>query len=113
MDNFNKILSFILGLVVVIVFLAIITKKVNLSKGLSFLKKSTTGVTVTPTPTKLPTQTVVISGVNPTPVVYNYQTKQPVNSPKSIPATGAPTILLPFAISSLFAGIKLRKTGKK
>ena len=103
MDNFNKILSFILGLVVVIVFLAIITKKVNIAKTLSFLKKPTTGVTTTPTPTKPLTQTVTISGVN----------QSPVTNPKSIPATGAPTILIPLAISSFFAGKKLRKTGKK
>lgn len=113
MDNFNKILSFVLGLVVVIVFLAIVTKKINISKGFSFLKKPNTGITITPTVTESPAQTVSFSEANPTPAVNNYKTNQPASSPNSIPATGAPTILLPFAISSFFAGMKLRKTGKK
>ena len=49
MDQFNKVLSFILGLVVVAVFIVVASGKINL-KGIN-LPKASTAVNVTPTST--------------------------------------------------------------
>jgi len=99
MDSTNKIISFVLGLVVVIVFIVIITGKLNLKK-INFLplaKTSSITPTVTPTP-----KTTSLSVVNKQVTNSNYKTQ-------TIPATGAPTILLPLAFSGLLGGIYLRK----
>lgn len=104
MDSFNKVISFILGLVVVVVFLAVVSKRIDLSKKLLPLSQTGTAVSVTPTASQS-------KGSTPTPTNgYNrYQTTTTVTIPSTIPATGSPTILIPFAISALFAGIGLRK----
>ena len=114
MDNFNKVLSFILGLVVVIVFFAVLTGRLSLKKGFPFISTKTTPAIstkatptakadVTPTPT--PVSSVVVS--SPTPTYQRYQTT--TKTPSSIPSTGSPTLLLPFLISTLAAGFYLRK----
>ena len=106
MDNFNKVLSFILGLVVVIVFFAVLTGRLSLRKGFPFISTKATPtakVEVTPTPT--PVSSIVVS---PTTSIYQrYQTT--TKTPSSIPSTGSPTLLLPFFISTLAAGFYLRK----
>lgn len=108
MDNFNKVVSFVLGLVVIVVFLAIITGRFRLGNTLTNLTKR--NVTVTPSPTKtssIKTQIpakVVSKGQGKSPIIYNqYQ------APSSIPSTGAPTILVPLLIGGLFAGRFLQK----
>ncbi len=110
MDSFNKIISFILGLVVVVVFLAVITGRLNLGKRFSSLSSST----ISPTPT---TSSAVPT---PTTVINNYQSQshsqadnQSGKTPGVIPATGAPTVLLPLALFGLFSGFGLKKAGKK
>lgn len=54
MENFNKVLSFVLGLVVVIVFVIVLSNRLNLSDKFLVFKNNKAKITVTPTPT--PTQ---------------------------------------------------------
>lgn len=103
MDSFNKIISFVLGLVVVLVFLAVITGKLNL-KSKPF---SGSSPTPTPTPTQKPS-TVTITGIS-----GNNLYKQNGQIPKSIPSTGLPTLFIPMLLSGLIGGNFLRKTDKK
>ncbi len=108
MDSFNKVISFVLGLVVVIVFLAIISGKIDLRKritGITSTKSTSTGLslfgskpTTTPKPTVTPTQKSTST--------YNQYNNQ---IPKKIPATGSPTIILSLLFSSLAGGVYLRK----
>lgn len=130
MDSFNKVISFVLGLVVVLVFLAVITGRLNLKSKTSSASKSvptptstqkkgeglfgffkSASPTPTPTPTQKPSSTLkigtTVSGNN----VYN-QTSGPT-APKSIPATGLPTLFIPMLLSGLVGGSFLRKSGKK
>ncbi|NMB84002.1 hypothetical protein GYA28_01810 [Candidatus Roizmanbacteria bacterium] len=106
MENMNKIVSFILGLVVVVVFLAIVSGKIKLGGKLSNI---TGAVKTTPTPT-------VSKLTLPTPQItqYNqYQTQKNNGAVKTIPATGSPTLLVPFVLTGLGSGLFLRKSGKK
>ncbi|PJA55225.1 hypothetical protein CO165_04710, partial [Candidatus Roizmanbacteria bacterium CG_4_9_14_3_um_filter_33_18] len=48
MDSFNKVISFVLGLIVVLVFFAVVTGKINLKSKTS--TTSTSKSTITPTP---------------------------------------------------------------
>lgn len=121
MDSFNKVISFVLGLVVVLVFVAVITGKLNLkSKTSSTSAPKTTSffnfgkVSPTPTPTKKPPSTVKvkteISGNN----VYKQNNQVPKTSTaKSIPSTGLPTLFIPILLSGLVGGSFLRQAGKK
>lgn len=100
MENFNKVLSFILGLVVVIVFVIVLSNRLNLSDKFLPLKNNKAKITATPTPTQkqpglfsrlfkrtTPTPTPTPSK-KPTKITYNnYQTGQPVQ------ATPIPTLL--------------------
>ncbi len=117
MDSFNKVISFVLGLVVVLVFFAVVTGKINL--------KSNTGTTSALTSTITPTPTKKNEGgffgflkSNPTPTPTPI--KQPTSfvsykqsTPKSIPSTGLPTLFVPLLFSGLAGGSFLRKAGKK
>jgi len=115
MENFNKLISFILGLVVVIVFLLIISGKIDLRKKL-ITKKTTTiiennSLTLTPTPIIKKT----ITEVSLTTQTNKYQEqstkKTTVDKPftKEIPATGSPTIFIPFVFSTLSLGFLINK----
>lgn len=100
MDNLNKTVSFVLGLVVVLVFLAIITGRLNLKNKIPLFSgkvSPTPIVKITPTPTKL----VESSAYG------NYAMKGKV--PSTIPSTGSPTILLPLLFSGLGGGIFLMR----
>lgn len=116
MESFNKVLSFILGLVVVVVFLAVVSGRIDLRKQLSSLPKkgilSVSPASTSPTPTVEKEKTGTTNKtatIGPTPKTnYNrYQTGK-VNS---IPNTGSPTIVLPIVFSSLLAGVWLKKRG--
>jgi glutamate dehydrogenase/leucine dehydrogenase len=121
MDSFNKVISFVLGLVVVLVFLAVITGKINLKgKSSSTTSSSSFGLfnfgRTTPTATLTPTQkpaTLTVSGSG-TNNLYK-QNNQAVNTSaaKSIPSTGLPTLFIPALLSGLMGGSFLRKAGKK
>jgi len=110
MENLNKVVSFALGLVVVVVFLAIISGKIDLRKkitGSSSVKPASSGFSLfglkpSPTPTLTPTPTKVPV----TATTYNQYNSQ---KPKTIPATGSPTILIPVLLSSLVGGLYLKK----
>jgi hypothetical protein len=109
MDNLNKTVSFVLGLVVVLVFLAIITGRFNLKNKLPFFSgkvSPTPTVSATPTPKGLTAGTK--AGGDST--YGDYKIKR---VPSSIPATGSPTILLPLLFSGLGGGFFFKKLGKK
>jgi len=105
MDSFNKIVSFVLGLVVVIVFLAIITGRFNVKKSFQGFG---TNAKLTPTPTFIAVPTpasVAVNQTNPSVNTTNIYSK----TPTSIPATGSSTILLSAFISTLSLGIYLKR----
>jgi hypothetical protein len=112
MDSFNKVISFVLGLVVVIVFFAVVSGRLKIGNfSPSFAKK-----TVSPTPTPISTvtidqeqKTVVKTQTKNTTSYNSYQTTQT----KKIPATGLPTLFIPSLLASGFGGYFLKKTGKK
>ncbi|MEI6533557.1 MAG: hypothetical protein WCO06_07025 [Candidatus Roizmanbacteria bacterium] len=108
MDNFNKIISFILGLIVVIVFIVILARRGTFS-GTGPIVKNVTPTVVAPTPIKIIAQTV-----SPTPIVnINYKTGERVTgSVTTIPNTGAETMLIPLVISALGAGFFLKRKAK-
>lgn len=104
MEGLNKIVSFILGLVVVIVFFAVVTKRIDL-KNIGKKNNSTTAVitkSITPTPK-------VVSSIKINPTSHPYSS----SSPSSIPSTGLPTLFIPTLLVGLFGGSKLRQIGKK
>jgi len=125
MDNFNKVLSFILGLVVVVVFFAVLTGRLSFKKNFPFITSKSNSMTksdgITPTPrltiTPTPVSSLVISSQKTSSSKENasddnsyyrrYQTTS--TTPKSIPSTGSPTFLIPFFISTLGFGFYLRK----
>lgn len=126
MEQFNKVISFVLGLVVVIIFLAVATGRINLKGGVwPFTRAKTTPTvakgTPTPTPksstlslnqTKTATKNGTVAAV-PTPGSAQYHSYSYNGSvPSSIPNTG-PELLLPIAISSLLGGSFLQKMSRK
>ena len=109
MDSFNKVISFVLGLVVVIVFFAVVTGKINFGGGLpSFSKESGTPTTTqSPTPSQKSVSKITVA---PTSGYGQYDTKGAV---KTIPSTGLPTIFIPAMIAGLIGGASLTRVGKK
>ncbi len=125
MDNFNKVISFVLGLVVVVVLLVILTGRFNLRERFLPLGRSK-GPTTTVTPTP---KTTAKNGqkITPTPtpakIVFNYD-YHPYRDAAgaiagtssattkggliTIPKTG-PTFLVPLVLSALLGGVYLRK----
>ena len=124
MEGFNKAISFILGLVVVVVFIAVLTGRINLKNK---IPSFTGGIfsRPTPTPTKPPVShqgTVVLDNQNQTQnntesqENANYHQYQTNNAPPSnttnIPNTG-PELFLPIVLSGLTAGLLLKRTSYK
>lgn len=127
MDSFNKVISFVLGLVVVLVFLAVITGRINLknkSASTSVLtptpiQKNSGGLfgffnksTPTPTPTQKPS-TITVTGISENNIYKQNNQTSKTSTAKSIPATGLPTLFVPALLLGLVGGSFLRKTGKK
>ena len=119
MDNFNRILSFIIGFVVVIVVIAIVANRLNVRKRISNLTASISKTSPTATPTRNPTDTPAVTR-KPTQIAYGsnntnssgsgtYNSTTKGGQANSVPATGAPTLLLPLALSGILLGGKLRK----
>jgi len=130
MDSFNKVISFVLGLVVVLVFFAVITGRINLKSKTSSVSNSTLTPTpiqknssgffgflkpnASPTPTStqkpLPSVTIDTNRNN----IYK-QNNQVSKSSKatSIPSTGLPTLFIPTLFSGLIGGSLLRRSGKR
>lgn len=124
MDQFNKALSFILGLVVVAVFIVVASGKIKLN-GIKLpsanSSKAKVSVTPSPSPTVKPISTLKVDSngqrvaTNPTPApTYNptYHTYGNKNVPTSIPNTGVPIVLFPLLGSSLAAGFFLKSKGR-
>jgi hypothetical protein len=107
MDNFNKIISFILGLVVVIVFFGIITRRINLNNKIPFISGLQTK-NATPTPSNFPTPISTITISENSQSNNSYQTKR-INS---IPATGSPSEVLIIASFLSGFGFYLRSINK-
>ena len=129
MDSFNKVISFALGLVVVLVFFAVVTGKINLKSKTSTVasnsiltptpvQKDNGGFfglfkpKTTPTPTQKPTSSITVNTSENNVYKQNNQTITSSNA-KSIPSTGLPTIFIPMLFSGIAGGSLLRKAGKK
>lgn len=109
MENFNKIISLIIGLVVVIILIAVFTGKVNFNNKLSFLKPLSPTPTLVPAPTKKNNERVV-------PTSSYKMNRYQANSANStggesgsqtiniIPSTGIPTAMVPLLLTSLLTG---------
>ncbi|PIV09643.1 hypothetical protein COS31_04570 [Candidatus Roizmanbacteria bacterium CG02_land_8_20_14_3_00_36_15] len=107
MDNFNKVISFALGLVVVVVFLAVISGKINLKNKIPQLSGlSKTQVTPSPTTTPRPVQTPSAGYSLYKNASVSVDKTQPT---KTIPATGAPTIFIPMLFSTFITGLYFKK----
>lgn len=121
MENLSKIISLVAGIFIVIIIFVILQNRYNLRGRISWLGGSSTRqiATVIPSPTpskseSTPQKTSVlktIEKIQPTP---QKTAKQPVftkggQNVKSIPSTGAPTLLIPLAFSALGGGLYLRK----
>jgi hypothetical protein len=105
MEDFNKVISFVLGLIVVVVALVIITRRYDITKNLLPFS-STAKVSVTPTPTGKVVSEVTVS---PKKTVENKTNNYQTQTPSTIPSTGSPTLLLPIFGSALLIGFNLRK----
>lgn len=126
MEQFNKALSFILGLVVVAVFIIVASGKFNI-KGLNLAKsvsKAKITPTVTPTPAKKITTTLNKTTVNKTSnstsntqvtkqVDPNFHSYSGSSVPTSIPNTGVPIVMFPLLGTSLLTGILMKRSQKK
>jgi hypothetical protein len=124
MEQFNKALSFILGLIVVAVFIIVASGKFSI-KGLNLAKSASPtkmAPTMTPIPTKSPLVTVKTNTnkiVAPTKAVQqkkvdpNFHSYSGSTVPTSIPNTGVPIVIFPLLGSSLLTGIFMKKSGKK
>lgn len=124
MDNINKLISFGLGLIVVVVFLAVVTGKINLGKNVTKLTGKTS-----PTPTKTKTATSnemndykdSVAKITPASSLIVQDTKDKTynsykegeKAPSTIPATGVPTLLIPLFLSGIGSGALLKKIGKR
>lgn len=126
MQGLNRAISFILGLIVVVVFIAVVSGKIKLGSIIPSLSRTTTKAVVSPTPT--PTGTApAVTQTNTTTNTYKTNgntasnttggtTKggtNTVTNVTTIPNTGVPTLLIPFFLSSGIVGTFLRKIGKK
>lgn len=131
MDSLNKVISFALGLVVVLVFFAVVTGRINLKGNITPTTASKSTISPTPTqksggffgffksratPTPTPTQKPSSITINTNTGESNLykQNNQVVNSStaKSIPATGLSNLFIPLLLSGLAGGSFLRKAGK-
>lgn len=130
MDSFNKVISFVLGLVVVLVFFAVVTGKINLKGKTGIISKSTLTPTPiqknnegffsflkpknpSPTPTQKPSSITIGTNTSENNVYKQNDQVIQYSNAKSIPSTGLPTLFVPILLSGLVGGNFLRKSGKK
>lgn len=109
MDNVNKVISFILGLVVVVIFIAILSGRIKIG-GTTIPFLSHSNPTPTPTPSIKITPTPKITVIYPTAIVSNTNSNSDSyqGGVTSIPSTG-PELLFPIAASLFAGGMFLRK----
>ena len=113
MDNFNRVLSFIIGFIVIAVILVIIIGRLNLKERFASIGNSIRRVTITPSPRVSPTitpyPTQYVNNSNGTPVTGNGSNgTYSGTTPNKIPSTGAPTLLIPLAMGGIYLGKKLK-----
>lgn len=109
MGNFNKVLSFILGLVVVIVFVIVLSKRLNLqSKFIPFGNKTSPTPTITKSSDK---EKPEIKFTQPE-EQETQETQEAVKQIQSIPETGPSEVLLYLYTTIGTAGIFLRRFKK-
>lgn len=111
MAGLNRIIFLVLGLVAVVIFFAVLTGRINLKGRLPTFSDGTKKETVTPTPTSEP-PSVSNTGAKKTATPSQNQPYKTVNKTTAlttIPATGAPTVLLPITFSLLTAGLYLTR----
>lgn len=108
MEGTNKLISLILGLVVVVVFFAVVTGKIDLKKGFTRLNTKSNAVKISPTrvPTPTPISTIITKNQN------TGYTKHTAPAPKKIPSTGLPTDILGLLLASPTIGYFLRRYKK-
>ncbi len=109
MEDVNKVFSLILGLIVVILFFAVVTGKINLGHKLSslFAKKGTvTNNKQVPSPSPTPISQLSIINKKKNEV----QDKINETETKEIPSTGLPTEVLLSLYGAIPIGFFLRKT---
>lgn len=105
----NKIISLVLGLIVVVLFFAVVTGKIDLKNKLSSLRVSKATKTqeknVSPTkiPTPTPIDTIIVNGGK-----LNSKSKN-TSTPDEIPSTGLPTEVLATILVSPAVGFVLRR----
>jgi hypothetical protein len=114
MEGFNKAISFILGLVVVVVFIAVLTGRINLGKKITLPKilsisKTTPTLSPAPTITGKKISSIKIDATNSGYGPYNQKTNN-VKTNGTIPSTGAPIFLFPLAAASFITGSFLRRS---
>lgn len=114
MDSLNKVISFALGLLVVVIFLAVVAGKIRVP---GFPWKGSLPATPTKTIAPSPTKTTAVVSPTPSSSTYNtYQTptiQKGIVKPTSIPSTGVSIFFIPSLLSGLFAGFYLRNNKKK
>jgi len=108
MENLNKIVSLSIGLVFVILVLGALTGKIDLKSKLPNIFK-TTNSTAALSPT--PKLTITPALIKAQTYRNNSQTQNNLyqNQITKIPETGSPSIILPLAMSGIFAGFYLKK----
>lgn len=110
MDNFNKVFSFILGLIVVVVFLAVITNRLNLRDRIAGLRgKKQAEKTISVTPTEKPKPVSQLSKQTTKTLSGESKDFHSYQKPNSIPATGVSPIIFFLAGMGLVGGNYLRK----
>ena len=126
MEQFNKALSFILGLIVVAVFIIFASGKYNIKTPTSNASNTSPQPTskswfsfgqpkATPTPTNTPVAIVKNTNKDQTQSKQdtNYHLYSNSSTPSNIPNTGVPIVLFPLLGTSLLTGIFMKKAGKR
>jgi hypothetical protein len=112
MEGLNKLISLFLGLIVVVLFFAIVTGRINLKDKFFKLGGRQTKISPTTSPKLKITTIKVTSETSEQPHLYQEPSLTPTQKytkVTTIPSTGVPTIFLPIAFSSLLGGMFLRK----
>ncbi len=118
MGSFNKVLSFVLGLVVVIVFIIVLSNRLKLGDKFLPFQKTTPIMTSTSNKKTTPTPTIRFypgqGGTNkvtpqPQPKGGQQANQYQPGTVKTIPSTGSPTEVLLALNSTLLLGFYLRK----
>lgn len=109
MENFNKIISFILGLVVVIVFLIIISGRWNIKQLFRVSRGNTPSQVVTPTTKPANVDATATPATTKAPTRTPTPSRRPMQAVNNIPNTGADVLILPLLLAGLAGGLSLSK----